>query len=416
MIVHSVLLIYSEYQREKKISLLIAYCFYVAAVSFANIALLITLAAGHFSVYHYLVPRYTSEGSMIWCLGNSFLYTGFQLAGSRSLPKISFELTSQRKLTFYYRFLLVMALYGVAGGRMGIGALATLMSVVSSIGIMFFARIWGATGSVTFRNRAITITLLRLVQALLFSFLRSELLLPIIALFVGYHIGRPNFKQILSIGSIPYLIVFLLFASIFSFMGKNRSNLGVGWDRMGEIIQIVDGTAPKMDQNDEHDEEKYGLLDRIAVLAQLTNIERLVQEKGYYNGAASEPLLLALIPRFLWPEKPSIALGSWFALEIGQGIKQDNNKVNNSINMTIPGELYMDFGWIGLAIGSFLFGGFLALLWNSTNFYLSSYNITGILFGGYLFVDALQGIGADLEIYFTMLALYLLFFIFRKLL
>jgi len=117
----------------------------------------------------------------------------------------------------------------------------------------------------------------------------------------------------------------------------------------------------------------------------------------------------------LWPDKPLIQIGAWFALEIGIGSKTSLGTANNSINMTVAGELYLDFGWIGVILGSLLFGAFLAILWNSTRFYSSVYNITGTIFGGYLIILA-TGSYADLQVLVTLLSTYLIFLFIKKIL
>jgi hypothetical protein len=109
-----------------------------------------------------------------------------------------------------------------------------------------------------------------------------------------------------------------------------------------------------------------------------------------------------------------IQLGAWFALEIGVAAELDGGRANNSVNMTIPGEFYLDFGWIGLFIGCFLFGGLVAAFWNAAKFMDSPYNITGTLWGGYLLLYALGGIGADLQIVISLTSTYIVFFIIKK--
>ena len=84
--------------------------------------------------------------------------------------------------------------------------------------------------------------------------------------------------------------------------------------------------------------------------------------------------------------------------------------------MTIQGHLFLDFGYMGIVIGCMLIGGFLALLWSSTDFYRSPYNITGITFGGHLLMSALTGIGSDLQILVTLISYYLIFIFLKRVL
>jgi hypothetical protein len=150
-------------------------------------------------------------------------------------------------------------------------------------------------------------------------------------------------------------------------------------------------------------------MERSANIAQLTNVIGLVKTNGYYGGAVSSPLIAAFIPRFLWPDKPTIQLGAWFAVQIGMATIGDAGRANNSINMSVPGELYLDFGWIGVVLGCLLFGGIVALFWNAAGFYQSPYNLSGTLWGGYLLHYALLGIGSDLQIIVSLVSTYLVF-------
>jgi len=74
--------------------------------------------------------------------------------------------------------------------------------------------------------------------------------------------------------------------------------------------------------------------------------------------------------------------------------------------------------WATLALRSnkaleFSFTAFIGLLWNSTRFYSSEYNISGTIFGGYIFILSI-GSYADLQIVITLLSTYLIFLALKK--
>lgn len=192
-----------------------------------------------------------------------------------------------------------------------------------------------------------------------------------------------------------------IFSSVFTTLQSNRANF------INVFIQSEDTRGKPVAFVEEN--ETSGLLNRSANVAQITNVVKLVNSNGFYDGRASAPIIVALIPRFLWPDKPKIQLGAWFALEIGAGYKNDLGLINNSINMTVAGELYLDFGWLGVIIGSLLFGAFISVLWNSTEFYASEFNLSGIIFGGYLIMISI-GSYADLQIVITLISTYLIFY------
>jgi hypothetical protein len=76
--------------------------------------------------------------------------------------------------------------------------------------------------------------------------------------------------------------------------------------------------------------------------------------------------------------------------------------------MTVQGELYLNFSWLGVVFGSLLFGAFLGLLWRATLFWEHRENVVGSAFGFYLFWVA-AGLSADLQIVVTLVALYMIF-------
>jgi hypothetical protein len=133
----------------------------------------------------------------------------------------------------------------------------------------------------------------------------------------------------------------------------------------------------------------------------------LVRRDGYRDGATLDYLGYAFIPRFLWPEKPLIAKGAWFALEIGQAYTRRDGSISNSVAMTIPGELYLNFGWPGVLVGCLLYGMLLGVFWTRTGFWEDPDNAFGSAFGFFLLWTAF-GLGADLQLLVTTTAVYLL--------
>jgi hypothetical protein len=103
-----------------------------------------------------------------------------------------------------------------------------------------------------------------------------------------------------------------------------------------------------------------------------------------------------------------IAKGAWFALQIGQAYIRPDGQPSNSVAMTIPGELYLNYGWVGVVVGCLLYGTLLAVFWTRTNFWADGRNTFGSMFGFYLLWTGF-GLGADLQIVVTVTAIYLLF-------
>lgn len=391
--------------REKTILITPLLLFYIGViiVNIANLNLINQVEARDVRTYTYIIPKYIDQAVLIWCISSTLCALGYQLAAKRGLARIDFELNKEVIITYLFWILLIangLSILGYGASMKG-NQIAKIYGLVNTIGILFFARLWAKHDSKTYRAYALSLFVVETYTALISSYLRFELILPTFYLSLGYFIGMGNMKFLFSYRVFPFVMIVLVYASVFPMLQNNRSN----------FISVFTGENSPEERPTEN--ARGGLMDRSANLAQITNVVNLVERNGFYDGVASAPILTALIPRVLWPDKPLIQLGAWFALEIGVGSKTALGTANNSINMTVAGELYLDFGWIGVVIGSLFFGFFLALLWNAANFYGSEYNLAGTIFGGYLFILSI-GSYADLQVVVTLLSTYLIFYLIKK--
>ena len=89
-------------------------------------------------------------------------------------------------------------------------------------------------------------------------------------------------------------------------------------------------------------------------------VDAVPERVDYQNGETLVLFLYGPIPRSIWPEKPVIRIG----LMVGQEIF---NRPNDSgVPPGFVGELYMNFGKIGVAVGMFVLGILNALLYKHT--------------------------------------------------
>jgi hypothetical protein len=345
------------------------------------------------------------EGAALWAIGNTFAFIGLEAFANRSFPKISLEMKNKKYLDYLFRFVLLTLILNVTGNAISLafitGGLQKILVLLNFLSIMFFSRMWVVENNVKYRNYAIILAVSQTVIALFTSYLRSDLITPAVSFYGGYFIGKGSLKYLFSYRIIPILFMMFLFTLFFNTLSGSRSSFISAFSKEKEQMMGYTDLSTK-------DNERGGAMDRSSNIAQLSNVVYLVEKNGHYNGRASFPLLAALVPRALWPDKPNIELGAWFALEIGAAsISPITGRANNSVNMTIPGELYLDFGWIGVIIGCILFGAMLGAFWNAANFNESAYNITGSLWGGYLLFNALFGLGSDLQLIISLMSTYL---------
>ena len=86
-----------------------------------------------------------------------------------------------------------------------------------------------------------------------------------------------------------------------------------------------------------------------------------VQRTGFMYGEGMEYLLYAFVPRIFWPDKPNVTRGAWFSEYLGQARTEES--ATTSLGQTAPGELYWNFGWVGVVGGMILLGALCGKLW-----------------------------------------------------
>jgi hypothetical protein len=244
------------------------------------------------------------------------------------------------------------------------------------------------------------------IYAAFFQFLRSDVIAPLGALTLGAILGARSLRVLKRKEFIPVYAAAFMFVIYFAAFAAARTQSG-GLARVTAAHDI----AEQIGRGElATSAARQTVLSRLTTFNQLSQIGRVVREDGFLHGATLEYLGFAFIPRFLWPEKPVIAKGAWFALRIGQANVSIDGRITNSVNMTIPGELYLNFGWIGVIAGCALFGFVLAVVWSRARFWDGARNALGSAFGFYLiWVWIALSLGPDLQVMVTMIAMYLLF-------
>ncbi|HJR42681.1 MAG TPA: hypothetical protein VJ812_11360 [Gemmatimonadaceae bacterium] len=317
------------------------------------------------------------------------------------LPRIQGEVR-ERNLTA--NAIALAALVFVVRFTIPLDALGTIGSVfllLPHFMVFILARIGAERGLRNITVVALGLALAEAVRASLFSYLRSEMLLPLLAFVFGTLLGRRSLEPLRWKVFYPIYGALVLFIIYFGAFGQVRGETAGGLERIQAVQEFQEVDAPDQAQP----RQGQTVMSRLSTFNQLTQIRRIVEEDGFLEGETMEYLAFAFVPRVIWPEKPVIAKGQWFAGRIGQGFPTADGGFSNSINMTIQGELYLNFGWLGVVVGCVLFGVLLALLWMRAEFWSSSSNGLGGAFGFYLLWVGF-GMGADFQILVTIIAVY----------
>jgi hypothetical protein len=317
------------------------------------------------------------------------------------LPAVSGRVTF-RHLTIGGTLLAI----GVIGARwLGIvpnlGTITAVLLEMPAIVTFVLARVATQSGRHRVLWLALSLAVLESVRALLFDFLRGNVIAPFVAFVLGALLGSRSLSLLRTRFFLPIYAAAIVFIAYFGAFGQARTSSG-GMERVMRTIEL-EGIPEEYAMQARQQQNVVG---RLTTFNQLSQVGRLVEEDGFYGGTTLEYLGTAFIPRFLWPDKPLIAKGSWFAVRIGQGYIKPDGLSSNSVNMTVPGELYLNFGWMGVLFGCILFGAIIAILWLRTNFWSDSSNTFGSAFGFFLFWFAIW-LGIDLQVLVTLLAMYL---------
>lgn len=123
-------------------------------------------------------------------------------------------------------------------------------------------------------------------------------------------------------------------------------------------------------------------------------IDKVPEKMNYQFGTTLLLWIVAPVPRTLWHDKPETRIG----LVIGEKIyeKRDENTAQGGVPPGFIGELYINFGYIGIVAGMFVFGVALRLVYNWLKT-LRSKSILGMLIYIQAFIPlGLKLIGGDL--------------------
>lgn len=262
---------------------------------------------------------------------------------------------------------------------------------------------------------ALGLVLIFTINNILFSFLRMEMILPSFAFILGIvSSGHLKIKTFLETRYLLLYVYLIAFAFAFPWMKNNRGKYGAGFQR----IEYIQKTSPKKILTDNAKNET--ILTRLSLLNQLSQVARIADKEGFYWGKTLEYWKYVFIPRIFWPNKPPIATGSWFAFKIStRNTKKEipyRFPHSWSANMTIPGELYLNFGWLGIVAGGSFLGWLYYSLWSTTHFYEKSIteNLWGNVFAFYLIFMTWFQFGPDIQSIINLIGFTLMIFVGAK--
>lgn len=365
--------------------------------------MLATSAEAQHAFFLYAAEQYLLEAMLINFLGGSAILLGFSLASRRgplrdALPPVDGGEPSRLVWYGFGTVAVVVFLMRVNLISIGGGTISNIYGMGVTLAIFALAREASRRRSDRWLWFVVALTYCETARAVLFEFLRGNMLMPLIALVLGCLVGARTPKFFRRVQFVPMWVLLGIFLMYFSTFGVERVDVERGTERITEI-------PARHQQN-----TSSGIMDALARLTsfnQLSQVVRLTATDGFERGATLSYLRYVFVPRFIWPDKPMIAQGRWFAEKIGLG-RWVFGGFSNSINMTIPGEWFLNFGWPGAIVGGVLAGFWVGNLWNAARFASPTVNPLGWAYGFYMLYFT-WGINIDTEVLPTVLAVYLLF-------
>ncbi len=368
------------------------------------------VARGNLDVLQYGVAEYYSRAIFLTYVGSALPHVGAHAARvlcrrrRRSvLPAVEYIVSDERKYLSFIIFAAILVLVlNAADIQIFTGLLANIFDYFPAMAVFLLARHGYRQHDLSSILWAMGISAFLSFNAALNAYLRGEIIFPWLMLVIGSFVGRPKRDIFISP---PFLLSYGIFAVFFVYffaMGIVRQEQVYGMKRIERLVE-----TKNVEERYENAPVQKSPWQRNANVNKLSAIMGLVDKNGFYRGESLDYMRYAFIPRIIWPDKPIIQQGGWFAKEIKMGREVGGGRHSNAINMTIPGELYLNFGWPGVVAGCIGVGFLIMLIWESTGFWTQPFNLTGSMLAFMLIKRCYEFLGPDLQSIVGYIAGYL---------
>lgn len=225
------------------------------------------------------------------------------------------------------------------------------------------------------------IVIIEVVYQVLFGFLRTEAIWPVVGFLAPDMLRKQLSRRTLVVAGSALLGFVLVFQPLAS-LRQSTGGLSRAPQLLSSEYVAHDVKGPYV---------VVGALDvvaRLSTINQLSQVARLAEEDGLQGGRTMSGAAFVFVPRIFWPDKPSIVPGQWFAERLGRG-QPTATGFSNAINMTVPGELYLNFGWVGMLGGLVVLALLYAVVWDAVGHLMENGNVVALSLGMVLITQAL---------------------------
>jgi oligosaccharide repeat unit polymerase len=188
--------------------------------------------------------------------------------------------------------------------------------------------------------------------------------LPI--LFYYHYLHRPSTGKVLVTGGVLAVVfVFIFFPLVQNYRTVYYDVLGYRPNpSVSDIFSATNVFYQVIFSESGSNSESIttGLIQRVNWLDSVVMIVRYVPNSmDHIHGETLLPILTGWIPRVIWPDKPTLGFGSYM-VQVIIGSKSMTNK-----GLTAVGELYLNFGLLGIIPGMLLLGMFTRWVYDFTH-------------------------------------------------
>ena len=182
--------------------------------------------------YNYFVLNAIDEATKLYCIGCTCVFMGMNLIQNKSFTKniITINIIYSKSMLFIIAFLCnKFTLIFLNLGYLGL--LIKIFSLSMLIGIIFFTRLWIKEKVATYRYYTLSLYVIASISSLLFSYLRPDIIMSTVILFLELLIGSGDIKKVIGIRLVPFVILFFIILKVFGDLGRYRgsmSNAAIG--------------------------------------------------------------------------------------------------------------------------------------------------------------------------------------------
>lgn len=353
------------------VSIFFLYVFFSYGISPVFIATQL-LEQNYLNIINILVYDNSIEkGYLINSVGILFLHLGLQLLRPNKNIHATINNYSLSKLLFLFLIGIVFLLNPVLSFYLGSFFISSIVWLPIAI-ILYIVLEDRQSLKISLLQKKIIVTILTVVVLVIQVFSLSKLnillaMLPLIWLFI-----KENEKKWKTAAIFILLMVFYSYF-IYPFVTSARQNFLSTLTTnniIGELSSsqevrsyLIEGdyVAETRKLNPKHNAIEAFLI-RMFDSVPSGFISDEVERVGFTNGTTLEYVIYGFVPRVFWPDKPIVSRGGWFTRYIGVDYA-------SATAMTSSGELYWNFGFIGVAVGTFIIGLLYAGLWRMVGTY-----------------------------------------------